>query len=376
MRNFSKVYFCLFFLCSFISAYAKAQEQVFHAETSAQEIWDSNFSRTPAADAEKITVTSAGVSFDERFGRQRLVAIWHVSNYQHDELSDFDATLHEGQVRWNGQFGSDFNTEIEGLRNAHLADQWEFFEKDIVSRDDLKAKVGFGNDNRLTFHLGGRQTRQIHSNSLLEELNFDEKETYVDAGYQTANNSTLVLRIRSGNRFYVETPLDIFDFDFQQLELESTWKVSPKTSITATFAHVERKGVINDGSGELATINMQWEASPKLRLESGYSLSQPAVGETVDTPSKVQTYFISAHWQFTDKVNISSSGSYVKRYYEPIAKLNRIETLTVLAPFVITYEPNKSLNIILNTGWRDNQSPDISREYTSLQATLGIVLRY
>ena len=153
--------------------------------------------------------------------------------------------------------------------------------------------------------------------------------------------------------------------------------MSQKTSVTGTLGQLERMGIINDGSGNVAAMTVKWEASPKFLIESGYSFNQPAVGETVDAPFQIQTYFIAARWDLTSKITVNSKGTYVERRYEGLdGELERIEALTILAPLVISYEPYRFVNITLDTGWRDNKSPRIDREYSSYQSALSIKFIY
>ena len=97
----SKDRFCWIVLGIFSAQLAWADDDAFHLNASVNEIWDSNFSRRPVADEEKITLASAGARFNQTYGRQRFFARWQVSRFSYAEHEGFDATAQDGELGWN-----------------------------------------------------------------------------------------------------------------------------------------------------------------------------------------------------------------------------------------------------------------------------------
>lgn len=391
-RSFYIVALCIFSQSSTAQESA-AKEKAISAGVSIQQIYDSNFSQTDIEDEEQITLTSAGVGFKKTFSRQQIVARGRVSHYEHNNYSEFDSTISDAQFNWKGKWLSQINTEVEAVRDDRLAERVEFFEKDIIRRDHAKVRLGYGNDGRLAFHVGAKKIEQGHSNFLRESLDFEEEIAFIDAGYKTANGSTLVLRLTSGDVVYINEDSEIsrdseifpdikyvardLDYKYRQYELESVWAISSKTDLTFTVAQLDRDGFINDGSSEVAAFNIQWQATPKLKLQGGYSYRQPAVGETSDSPANVQAYVVSASWQLSEKFGLSSSATVREKKYEYAdGDLLMIETLYNVSPLVLTYTPINALSIVVDTGWRENNSPLAYREYSSFQAALSVKLLY
>ena len=383
---------CIVSLCIFTQS-VLAQDKVISAGASVQQIYDSNFSQSQLEDEEQITAVAAGIGFNKTFSRQQIVARGGVSRFEHNTYSEFDATISDAQFNWKGKWFSQFNTEVEAVRDERLAERLEFSEKDIVTRDHAKVKLGYGNDGRLAFHVGAKGIQQTHSNILREPLDFTDDLVFADAGYKTASNSTFVLRVTSGDVQYLNEDSEItrnagiipdmkyvasdLDFKYRQYELESVWTISPKTDITFTLAQLDRDGFINDGSSEVASIDVHWELTPKFNLQGGYSYRQPPVGETSDSPTKVHAYFISAFWDLTEKFTLSSSAKVREKNFEDVTgELSLTETLYNITPLVITYVPTHALSIVLETGWRKNKSPIDYREYTSYQSALSLKFRY
>ena len=374
----SKEYCYWIALGVFSAQLAWADDDAFHLNASVNEIWDSNFSRSPDADEEKITLASAGARFNQTYGRQRFFARWQVNRFTFAEHEDFNATAQSGELGWNGVIGSRINTEVALKRDDYLVDRLEFFGKDVVSRDDLTAKLGYGNEGLLSFHVGGIESRQTHSNWERSGLDFDEHQAFVDGGYESRNHSSIYVRVLSGNREYTY-PVDDrnLDFDFRQLELEAVWAISPKTKISGRVAGFDRTGEVNSASGSIASFDASWQATDKVLVEAGYSLNHPAIGETSDSPAKVQQSSLSLMWQYSPKISVGSSARYSKLDYDATGSVvARQETLYDTSPITIKYQPHEHLLLQLHAGWRKNESPLYFRNYTSRQIMVGLTFNY
>lgn len=352
---------------------------------SVQSIWDSNFSRSPLNDSEQSVLSSVGFRFDDTFGRQRLIAKWDVHRYQYDEHPDFDATTDTGQLSLKGALGSLFTTDVDFQRNAYQVDRLEFFGKDIVTRDDLNAKLGYGSDNRLSFHLGARKSTQEHSNDARDSLDFEEREGFVDAGFQTNNKSSIYFRYKSGKRTYTHSPVDIanpislvdLDFNYQQLELDSRWALTAKTSISAFVARYKRDGDINDATGSLASIAGEWQATEKINVTGGYTLSEPAVGETSDSPSKVKTLSLNLLWQYSSKWSFGSRAAYSVVDYDKLPpEFVREEKAYNFSPLAVSFDSGHYWKFRVDSGWRKNESSTYVRNYISRQVNAGLYLSF
>lgn len=370
----------------------QADDDFWHASAGAREVWDSNFSRKPVADEEEVLHSTASVGVRQTFGRQLITANWQVHKYDYQNYTDFNGTTHSGDINWKGELGSQLNTQLSLARDSYMVDRFEFFGNDRVDRDELNGRLGYGNNQRLTFHIGGRETHQRHSNGLREGLDYDEQEGFVDIGYQTSSRSTIRLRARSGNRTYINEPFadDLLDpaaplsspdknrdldFDYSQGELEAEWVLSPKTRVALTLARYKRKGDLNDATGSLATLDAKWQATEKMGFTGGYSYREPALGESTDSPAKIHESFIGLQWDLTHRLSLASNWRYSLRRYENLnAELVRDEHLYIFSPLSVSYSLGDYWQIRADSGWRKNESPLAQRNYTSRTASLGIVL--
>lgn len=362
-----------------IAVSANAEQQLITAGLSIQEYWDNNFSRNRAEVREEITLASASISLNKKLSRQQLSARWKGTEYSHKFREDLDGSVQVGEFSWDGEWGKKWRTEVSVLRDAYAVDRLEFFDKDIVTRDDAIIKIGYGTGDKLALYVGARHTKQHHSAALREGLDFDEDEGLIEFTYQTAQESLLVARYKIGERQYpnpgLENSLGELDFDFQQVEFESTIQLSRKTQLNSVLAYFEREGLVNDDHGALATLGMTWDPSEKLQVKTGYLLKQPAVGELSDSPSEIDRVFLSAEWQWTHKIRLSASAYYEEQAFDGIVSIEREEELSVISPFNLTYDYSENISIQVNSEWEDRESLLAYRDYSSLQGRLGIFIR-
>jgi hypothetical protein len=376
--------------CALSASLAQADEDFWHASAGARELWDSNFSRKPVADEEDIVHSTASLSIRETLGRQLITANWQVNRFDHQTYTDFNGTTHSGDLNWKGEFGSQLNAQASLLRQSYMVDRFEFFGNDRVDRDELNGRLGFGNNQRLTFHLGGRETHQRHSNGLRQGLDYDEQEGFVDVGYQTSSRSTVTLRARSGNRSYINDPFadDVLDpvaqplnnkrdlnFDYNQGELEAEWVLSPKTRVALTLARYKREGEINEATGSLVSLEAKWQATEKISFNGGYSYREPALGESSDSPAKIHESSVGLQWNLTQRLSLTSNWRYSLRRYENLsAELVRDEHLSIFSPLSVSYNLGDRWQVRADAGWRKNESPLEQRQYISRTASIGLMV--
>src|SRR5690606_7909456 len=145
-----------------------------------------------------------------------------------------------------------------------------------------------------------------------------------------------------------------------------------KTQVGFTIGRFKREGDVNEGTGTQALIELGWAISEKLKLTLSYSQSEPAVGETSDSPSDVRTgkalltWEPSSKWQFSMAASHSNL-SYLARPTTPA----RDEKITSISPLVMTYRFSDRLNFRIDSQWVDRESPLLYRDYDYALATVG-----
>lgn len=357
---------------------AAAVPDRFTLSLGAQEYWDSNFARTADVDSEHYTRSVASLAFNEQLSKQDFSLGVSGNRYEYAQRDDLDVDFYKGNALWRSEWSQRVKTSLNWTRDAYVVDRLEFASKDVVSLDNFTGQIILGTNKHVGVTLGGRQVAQTHSNELREFLDFDEEEWFVAGTYTTANKSFLSLRLREGERWYVHMApgdLRMLDFDYRQLELEGSWALTRKTQLGFTVGRFKREGEINDGTGTVALVDLAWAISEKLKLELSYSQSEPAAGETSDSPADVRTSKIALNWELSSKWLFSMDAGYSDQTYLPrLALPARDETITTFSPLALTYKFSELINIRFDSQWVDRESPLLYRDYDYALASLGLTL--
>ncbi|WP_331344440.1 hypothetical protein [Cellvibrio sp. UBA7661] len=351
----------------------------FSLTLGAQEYWDSNFARSADTDSEHYTHLYTSLALKERFSKQNFSLNASANRYEYAEREDLDANFYEGQASWRSDWNRRVKTSVAWTRDAYAVDRLEFADKDIVALENLQGQITLNANNSVGFVMGVRQAEQTHSNDLRESLNFDEEEWFAAGTYTTANQSSLGIRLRDGERLYLQPVLinpdrnvRVLDFEYRQLALEGVWAFTRKTRMGFTAGRFKREGDINEGTGTQALVDFEWNISNKLNLALSYSQSEPAVGETSDSPADIRTSKVVLSWEPSAKWSLSMDASYSDLAY--LARLDdpaRDENITIISPLRLTYRLSDSLAIRMNSQWVDRESPLLYRDYDYALAAIG-----
>jgi hypothetical protein len=369
----------VFLAASITTTVSAAEREVpdrFSLLIGAREYWDSNFARNAVEDSERYTHSRISASLNERISKQYFSLGISGSDYKHAERDDLDVSFYEGNASWRSQWTSRIKTDVAWKRDAYAVDRLEFAGKDVVAREDLSGQLSWDLGKHLGLTLGGRQVAQTHSNDERENLDFDDDEVLVAVTYSTANKSFLALRMREGEREYVHPlpdAMQVLDFDYRQLELEGVWALTRKTQVGFTLGRFKREGEINSGTGTQALIDFDWAISEKLKLSLSYSQSEPALGETSDSPSDVRSSRISLGWEPFAKWTLTMGAGYSKQTY--LARLlepARDEKITSITPIAISYRFSERFRFRLDSQWVDRESPLVYRDYEYSLASIGV----
>ena len=356
---------------------AQAQDRL-TVTLGARELWDSNFARSPDEDSEHYTHSTAALKFNQSLSKQNILLAVTGHDYRYAQRDDLDESFYEGQASWRSAWSSRFKTSVSWARDAYPVDRLEFQGKDVVARDDFTGQVTVGGGGNLGFTLGAREIAQTHSNDQREYLDYDDTEGFVAVTYTTANESFLSLRMREGEREYQNLASSeelLLNFEYRQLELEGFWALTRKTQLGFTLGRFDRDGQVNAGTGTQALIDFDWAMTEKLKLSLQYSHSEPAVGESSDSPSDIRGSKITLAWDPSDKWMLSMSAGYsTLKYIELGNEPARDETVTSFSPFTVTYLFSETLSVHMNSQWVDRESPLVYRDYDYALASFGVTL--
>jgi|GEM_PF-622331 len=370
------------------SAAAVAQEveqpDRFRFNAGVGHTWDSNYDRVPDDDPEQISTANAGVRINQELSRQRFTLSAGATRYEHDERDNFDTTTWGGGAAWKGAIGNAFKPHLSWSRRERLVDRAEFEDKDVVTEEETTGGLVITPGNNWSFPLTLRRLDQEHSNDSQEALDYTDEEASVGTRYTSARGSTIGLKVISGQREYPHQdrvrPEDIpesgdLDFDYTTVEFETNWVVSPKTQLESRLGMFDRDGEANDGTGGYALLEGRWAATYKTHVTTGFEYTEPAIGETSDSASEIQRFYLDLEWQATPKILLGTG--YAWMHYEFDANPQRdarSERIHKFTPLTARYQATDTLELNLRTVWLDRSSPLDEREFDTSIVSLGLDL--
>ncbi len=346
--------------------------------------WDSNYDRDPQENQEQITTGSAGVEFDRTFSRQRLSASIGATRFNHDQRNELDTTVWGGGAAWRGEVGDHFRTLLSWSRSERLVDRAEFEGKDVITEDELEAGLVLVSGNNLEFPITARRVDQEHSNESQDALDYTDEEASAGIRWVTNRRSHIGINVISGQRDYPsqyqDRPEDIprqedLNFDYRTVELETLWVISPKTQLESRLGYFNREGDVNDGSGGMALVEGRWQPTAKLDLVTGLELTQPAIGETSNSPSENRRLYVDVVWQATPKISLGTGYAYVEHEFDenPVREA-RSETTNRINPLIARYQFTDQVEFNLTSAWLKRSSRRDDRDFEASIVTLGIDL--
>ncbi|MGM0569520.1 MAG: hypothetical protein ACQET2_02250 [Pseudomonadota bacterium] len=346
--------------------------------------WDSNYDRVPEDDPEQITTASAGVRINQELSRQRFTFSAGATRHEHDERDNFDTTTWGGGAAWKGAIGNAFKPHLSWARRERLVDRAEFEDKDVVTEEETTGGLVIAPGNNWSFPLTARRLDQEHSNDSQEALDYTDEEVSAGTRYTSARGSSIGLKVISGQREYpnqnLARPEDIpeqgdLDFDYTTVEFETNWVVSPETQLEARLGMFDRDGEANDGTGGYALLEGRWAATSKTDVATGFEYTEPAIGETSDSASEIQRFYLDLEWQATPKILLGTGYAWLHYEFDANPQWDaRSERIHKFTPLTARYQATDVLEVSLRTVWLDRSSPLDEREFDAGIVSLGLDL--
>lgn len=352
-------------------------DQGFKWTAGAQHQYDSNFSRTAEAADEQVSRAAVGLGYNKTFSAQQLGVRVTANHFRYAERDYLDENAWEGAASWRSRFGNSISSLLSYEREEDPVDQLEFTGRDLVARENANASLTLGNSRRLGIIIGAHQFTQSHSNDERRYLDFDDQDLFAELRFRGAAESWVSLRYRTGERSYASPELlpQNLDFDYQQWEIETQWALSRKTELTGVAGYFEREGATNNDEGALAGLRFAWQATEKVTTELAYHFSQPAQGETSDSPTEISNSSIQLRWQWTPKIELAISGAYTEfEYYNPTELVPRVERNISFTPLSLEWVMSDAVRFRLRGQWVERSSPILVRDYDGHMVTGGVAL--
>lgn len=329
---------------------------------------DSNFTRSNDDDeSEVINMLSVNANHSNTYSRQYVMLSVTFNSLAYDVNENLDASYATGMFEWKGVFAEGLLFDVDAKRDAYAVDPLEFKSKDIVARDEVVGKIGFGSRETLSFFVGGREITQDHSAEERDGFNFEDESVFVEAIVKSAKGWEQKLTLSNGDRGYVDNLNDAgrsLDFDFRQYAYDVQLRTESDSFFSLGAARFERSGELNSDAGTQFNSRILWYFRPKLALKLGFQLNEPAIGEEADSLIKIKTSTAGIHWKLSERWAVGSEYVYADETYSVSNGFSiREETFERWRPMTITYLSGRWLSAKLEFELYDRNSSDYFRTY-------------
>ncbi|WP_323815154.1 hypothetical protein [Cellvibrio sp. NN19] len=348
------------------------------AEYSA--LYDSNFSRSEVEQDETIKIAALKVNADQKFSKQNISAILQFNQLDYETDKSLDSSYATGEFNWQGQMAKKILFDANATRDAYAVDPLEYKEKDIITRNEYFARVGYGSREKLSVWIGGVNIKQNHSAYEREILDFEQPAAVVEITMFQSQKLQHNLSFTKGERSYktgMNIQGNIIDFDFSEIEYDLDWKMSERNQISLGVAGFEREGDINSDTGLLANVRWMWKPRSKLSLLLGFDLNQPAAGEEIETPTEVRNTSVGARWQLSDRWRLEADFLHSEQdYINQTTYEERGEKWQRWRPLVIIYSGPKWFSARLETELYERRSSAVYRVYEGTVVNLALAAKF
>jgi hypothetical protein len=341
---------------------------------------DSNFSRTNVMQGETISTAVLSFNLEQSFSKQQVKAALIFNNLYYENNEALDSSYETGEFVWQGRFGRKMIFDVIAKRNAYAVDQLEFKGKDVVSKNELVSRAGYGSREKLSLWIGGSSIEQEHSAFEREVLNFEQEALFIEMIVHSSGGVEHHVALTKGDRIYqtgMNTVGDVIDFDYRQYSDDLTWVLADSHQFTLGVAQFERFGQLNSDTGNLWNGRWVWHSRPKLSLHAGFELNQPALGEEMESPSEIRDTTLGLRWQVSERWFLATDFLHSDQtYITQSTYIQRTEIWQRWRPFIIGYSLPGWFSARLDTEFYERQSDSMSREYEGARVQMTLTLSF
>ena len=279
------------------TASARAQQQdtvVFKASYAL--LTDSNLFRLPASAntqallgtdsaAERIGVTSVGLSFNKAYSLQRVELDLTLVDYAYQNFDYLSFTARNYNAAWRWSLTPRLYGSLSSDRKETLNSFSDYQGNTPTSQRNRRTNTNSGFDATYeldgTWRLLGGFTRASQTNNLALGTGDDFSETATNVGvrYAPSSNSAFTYSVKASNGKYLNRALSAagaFDDEFSQLnhELRMYWVLSGNTTANLNAAYISRSHphfAQRDYSGFNTGAAVFWNITGKTALAASWT---------------------------------------------------------------------------------------------------------
>jgi hypothetical protein len=299
------------------SALAGALGEHVNAHASVSVLQDDNlFRRETDVRSEALFRAGAGLAASLELGGQSLELDVRVSDNQFENARELDYVGAVGGLAFDWQIGSRLDGAVKYAYSRNLTnfEQFRIIEKDIATRNDGRASIGFFVTPRLQLRGELRGTDRQHSSPGWRGAELEE----------TQYGASLMLRTRAGTFIGIGTrrtdgkyphrsfgPASVVDTAYEQAssDLIVEWGSGGKTSLNMRIGRSSREQEHlsdRDFSARTGDIEVEYAPTAKTRLSLSYIREVRSIDEAFARAALVDRLEFSPAWQASRRLTVSA----------------------------------------------------------------------
>ncbi|CAA9426511.1 MAG: hypothetical protein AVDCRST_MAG51-2365 [uncultured Ramlibacter sp.] len=285
---------------------------------------DDNVTRTSVGKiSDTITSYGVGLRYSKRLSQQQFVVDAEVDRFDFDELGvDYNTVNYSAAWLWR------FGNRLEGIARA---DRRQF--RDVTT----SGVIPVGTVNRRTernelveggYRLGAawralaglQHTATSSSDPNSWDGNLNMTSVRVGGAWEFASGSSITARYRRGEGDYDNSPVTS-DFKDNEIEGLVRWVFSPKTTIDARLAHLEREhdgAPARDFDGLVGSLSATWDATAKTRVIVGYARDLGSYLFGASGHQSSDRWYITPVWRVTEATSVNLRYEHETRNWEDV----------------------------------------------------------
>jgi exopolysaccharide biosynthesis operon protein EpsL len=397
----------LLLLCGLATAWAQQlKEDSLQLKASETLLTDSNIYRLPANTnfdaligrpnaAERIGVTSVGLSYNKSYSLQRVELDLSLVDYKYQNFNKLNFTARNYDAAWRWALTPRLRGDLTSNRKETLNSFTDFLGANFANRSNQRVEknTNFNTDYELSgaWHLlAGVAQRKYLTRSTLTAVDTlyvgdDYTSTSSRAGlrYDFSSGSALTYRLQNTQGQNLNTN-GLISNQFTQTdnELRLSWVLSGKSTVDLSSAFINRhhdQFAQRDYSGVNAGVNLKWNMTGKSALTAGWTRNLTSAQSVNSNYVQSDRLSIGPVWQLSPKTMVRLSYAQTRDNYlgaPGLVQLPQRSDNTTSTTLALDWQPNRGLTLSTSLqSARRNSNLDVY-DFTSNMATISGQLSY
>lgn len=263
--------------------------------------------------AERIAITTVGLSFNKAYSLQRLELDLNLVDYDYQNFNQFSYTANNYAAAWRWSLTPRFHGSLSTARQETLNSFADYQGLTPVDQRNLRVNTTSAFDASYdvdgTWRLLAGVSRINQANQLTLGTGDDYSANSASVGVRRASgsNSTFSYIVKTSSGKYLTTSDNNSEFSQLDNELRLAWVLSGKTSASLMAAHINRSHPSDprrDYSGFNTGVNITWNVTGKTALAASWVRQLGSYQTSYASYTQADRLSLGPTWQVGRKTTV------------------------------------------------------------------------